>query len=118
MVEQNAADAASLMIVENGEGDLRVGRIGDADVARDADKAFTAAVAQSGDESDVRDEIELGEAHQLVVGHGAFDAEKPMVDRLLAEALEMLEQAFAIVGAQGADVDRSAVTQDFLGAVV
>src|ERR1700687_2020381 len=100
MVEQNTADAAPLMLVEDGEGDLRMGGIGAADITRDANEVLAGRVAQRGDESDMRDEIQLGQAHQLRIGHRALEAKKPIVARLLAESFEMLEQPFAIVRAQ------------------
>src|SRR5471030_2820611 len=93
-------------------------RIIDTNVAGDSDEALAIGVAQSGDQSHVRDKIELGQADQFLVRHGALEPEKSMVNRILAQAFEMLEQPFSIVWTQRTDMNRPAVTQNLLDIIV
>ena len=113
MVEENRADTASLMLVEYGEGDFRTGR-SRGDVAADADEAFVAARAQGRHQGDVAREVDFGEAYEVLIGQRMLQSEETMVDRVLTHVAEVIEQPILVVGADGADMDRAAVTQDLV----
>ena len=117
MVEQNRADTASLMLVEYGEGDLGARR-SRGDIAADADEALVGAGAQRRHQRDVGDEVDFGEAYEVLLAQRTLQSEEAMVDRVLAHVAEVIEQAFLVVGADTADMDRTAIAQDLVRGVI
>jgi hypothetical protein len=117
VLEEHGTDAAALVLVGHGEGDLGGMRLGPR-VTSDPDDALGAVVAQRGDEAGAVDEVEPREAIELRVGEPALRPEEPEVDRTRAQSMEVLDQALAIVGPNGADVDRGAVAEDLLDRVL
>src|SRR5271157_2177455 len=111
MLEQECADAASLMVVENRERHLGYLRIVLTDVLADPDDTLLVAVTQRGDQSDVAYEIQFRKRRKVLIGQRAPDAEKAMVEGARAERTEVLEQSLLVVGTDRADMDRSSVAQ-------
>jgi hypothetical protein len=119
VVEEQRPDPPALMLVGDREGDLRgMGLAGQPRVPADADDVLRPALAQGGDERGLIDEVEPGEAVELLVGEAALRAEEAEIDRARAQAVEVLDEAIAVVGTDGADEDRAAVTEDLLGRVL
>ncbi len=90
MVEQNCADAASLMLVEYGQGDLGARGSG-GDIAADPDKTLVGADAQRRHQRDVSDEVDFGEAYEVLLAQRMLQSEETMVDRVLAHVAEVIE---------------------------
>src|SRR5580700_7497170 len=118
MLEQQRADAMALELVEDSERDFRAMRIGAANVTADADEALASILSQRRSQSDVTFEIELGQMLQILRRQVAPDSHESKIDRLLAEPLEMLVQAFLIVGTNCADQDRVTIEHRDLDAIV
>jgi len=74
-------------------------------------------LAERGHQRRPLDEVEPRKMVELLVRKPAFRAEEAEVDRAGAQALEVLDQALAVVGANGADMDRGAVTEELLDRV-
>src|SRR5439155_21725534 len=64
------------------------------------------------------DEVETRELGELRVGESPLGAEEPVVHRARSQALEVIEQPLAVVGPDGADVDRATVAENLLDRVV
>ena len=119
MVEQQRADAAALVLVGNGERHLRGGRLaGQHGVAADPDDPLLSVLEQGGHQGDFLDEVEPRELVELRVGESPLGAEEPVVHRARSQALEVIEQPLAVVGPDGADVDRATVAENLLDRVV
>src|SRR5262249_40321745 len=84
MLQQHGADAAALMRVRDREGDLGTfRRVRRHDVASHADDVLGAALQQRRDQADVRVEVQLGEARQLLVREAPLQPEEAEIHRPL-----------------------------------
>src|SRR5579863_3294149 len=86
MFEQNGADAAALMFVENGEGNFGARGVAAAHVAGHTDEAFIIAAPQRRHQTHMIAEVEIGETAEFFVIESALDAEKAVVNRLFAQS--------------------------------
>jgi hypothetical protein len=118
VLQEDRADAASLVLVGDRERDLRCVRLVGARVASDPDDALGAVLAQRRDEARTVGEVETRELVELRVGESPLRAEESEVDRACAQPVEVLDEPLPVVRADGADVDRPSVTEDLFGRVL
>ena len=118
MLEQHRADAAPLVFIGDRERHLGGRVLVVRDVSADSDDPLRSTLAQGGDEGDVVHEIRAGEVVQIALAQPPLHAHESEADRALAEAVEVLDQSLAIIRADGAHMDRSAVAQDLFDRVV
>jgi hypothetical protein len=63
-------------------------------------------------------EVEACELVELRIRQTPLGTEEAKVDGASAQAVEVIEEPLAVVGADRADVDRAAIAQDGLGSVL
>ena len=119
MLEQDGTDPAALVLVGDGEGDLRTARILRCPrVASDADDVLGAVLAKRRDDRGAVVEVEVRELVQLRVAQPPLRAEESEVDGARAQAMEVLDEAIAVLGPDRPDVDRASVAKDLLRGVL
>jgi hypothetical protein len=89
MFKQNSRYAAALMGVENRERYFSSLRFKPADITRDTDDALLLAIMESCNEPHVLNEIEYSQANQFIFAQSTLYAEESVIDRILAQTLEM-----------------------------
>jgi hypothetical protein len=111
-LQEQRARAAILIVVGNGDRELRVLAAGrDPDEAAHRDQPFAGFVLHGENESDAVAEVQLGELSKHVWCERRNRAKEPSVDASTRQSLERDSQPFLVVGAYGAEVDRSSVTE-------
>jgi hypothetical protein len=119
VLEQDGTDPAALVLVGDGEGDLRTARILRCPrVASDADDVLGAVLAKRRDDCGAVVEVEVRELVQLRVAQPPLRAEEAEVDGARAQAMEVLDEAIAVLGPDRPDVDRASVAKDLLRGVL
>ena len=117
VLEQQAADAASLQLVGDREGDLghalavAVPAVLAAalDGAADADDALAAVLFEHHHQGEVTVEVELGVEVELAVGEAALGLEEALRHRVLRQAVEVGVEALPVVRPDGAQHQRRVV---------
>ena len=100
---ETAADAASLPLVDDLEGDLGLGRVRVADVAADPDRA--AGLLVDRDDGLAARATDVDEQIEVALVQARLGAEKAQVPGLRGEAGEDLEHRPAVAGAEGPESD-------------
>ncbi len=118
MFEQQGAGATALMLVVDGEGNLSaVGMLstGRGSIQSHADDAFVIVFKACGHQAEVAHVIQNSKAVEIRVGEPLFMGHEAEVSGLGAEAAEMVEQFFPILGNDCANPYRTAVGEDGAG---
>ena len=111
VLEHDRREPASLLVVLHRERDLGLVRAGGPVVARHRDDLVT----ELGDERHPVVVVHVGEVLELLVRRCRHRGEEPHVDRLAREPREQSEQPGVVGGADGPEMDRSAVGEDDVG---
>src|SRR5207244_1844251 len=77
-----------------------------------------AALEKGCGQADPAHEVVVREGVELGVGQPPLGVEEAEVDGARAQAVEVVEETVAVLGADGADVDRAAVLQHLVGGIV
>ena len=111
MLEQNRGDAAPLVLVVDGERDLRVATARPLVVARDADEVVT----EQRNEGHSVVVVDGGEPPDVVLAQPRPRAEEPVVHALMRQATVEHDQSVGVIGTHRADMHRAAVAEHDIG---
>ena len=96
MIEQHGPDAATLVIIHDGERDLGAFR-SRVDVATNADDALILTIGLDSHKGDVLAEVDFGEVDDCLVAEFVHSGEEPKVDRSARQSMECVTQPSLIV---------------------
>ncbi len=118
MLQQQGGDAEALIAIEHSEGDFCARSSIGADVSAYADKGFVRAAAESCGQTGAAVEVEFGQVFEIRSGERVFESAEAVIDRALAERIEVLKQQWFIVRADRADNNLASVDEAIGGEVM
>jgi len=110
VAHQGCANALPLVGIIHGEGNLGLAWLHH-DATAPADDHRPSVLFQERNEGDVAHEVDIEVEVDLLVREAAFEGEEAPIQGLVAGAADGGEQASPVLRPEGADCDRTSITQ-------